>query len=127
MPKQITIGWPADNGDIIDVTVDLPDGVVGLVPELYGTNAGYTVNVPNPAFAPALEVDPVSNPETIPNPVRVEEYAARKLVERIIGEVENYAVQKGMQALAVTRESIRSDIKAETDQINVSVNITPAS
>ncbi len=44
---------------------------------------GYQATVPNPAFNPQLPVDPVTNPQTIPNPVSNQVFFNRQLTAYI--------------------------------------------
>ena len=59
---------------------------------------GYQATVSNPAFDPAKPVDPTANPQTVPNPVTADDFAALCIVNWVKSIVEEFANLQGMSA-----------------------------
>jgi hypothetical protein len=55
-----------------------------LVKNALSQRYGYTANIMNPAFNPALPVSPENSP-VIPNPVPVEDFVAKAILQDLIG------------------------------------------
>ena len=63
---------------------------------------GYPVTVTNPAFNPALPVDPITNPQTIPNPQSKAAFMNKQLTRYIKDIVKSSQVQAAAATAAAS-------------------------
>jgi len=97
------------------IVIDIPNAVQARVLDAFSREYGRPDTVPNPAFNPALPVDPTTNPQTIPNPETKGAFA-KKQVARFIREV----VQASEAKVAAEAARVAALNTAATDTTAIS-------
>ena len=79
--------------------INIADADVNRVITAMCNNYGYQSQVPNPAFAPELPVDPDTNPESIPNPESSFQFANRMTRDFLMNNTIAYEIKKEKAAV----------------------------
>tara|TARA_Y100000389_G_C17369254_1_gene468081 strand:- start:174 stop:506 length:333 start_codon:yes stop_codon:yes gene_type:complete len=74
-------------------TINIADADVPRVITAMCANYGYQVEIDNPDFDPELPVDPITNPEKIPNPETSNKFANRMTRDFLMQNTVSYEIK----------------------------------